>query len=163
MIEKKISVGEEAKINLLKGVEKLAGAVKITLGPKGRNVVVDHIKPEPIVTNDGVTIAKEIVLADEFEDAGAQILKNACIRTNDIAGDGTTTAMVLAEAIFKEGVKYCSTGANPIMLRNGIKYTVNKVMNYLQENCGWQLQEWQQALQWCWGLMQVRLQQLPVR
>ena len=75
MIEKKISVGEECKLNLLKGVEKLAGAVKITLGPKGRNVVVDHIKPEPIVTNDGVTIAKEIVLADEFEDAGAQILK----------------------------------------------------------------------------------------
>jgi len=132
MIEKKISVGEEAKINLLKGVEKLAGAVKITLGPKGRNVVVDHIKPEPIVTNDGVTIAKEVVLADEFEDAGAQILKNACIRTNDIAGDGTTTAMVLAEAIFKEGVKYCSTGANPIMLRNGIKKAVNKIVNYLQ-------------------------------
>jgi len=135
MIEKKISVGEECKLNLLKGVEKLAGAVKITLGPKGRNVVVDHIKPEPIVTNDGVTIAKEIVLADEFEDAGAQILKNACIRTNDIAGDGTTTAMVLAEAIFKEGVKYCSTGANPIMLRNGIKKAVNKVVNYLQETC----------------------------
>jgi len=133
MIEKKISVGEECKLNLLKGVEKLAGAVKITIGPKGRNVVVDHIKPEPIVTNDGVTIAKEIVLADEFEDAGAQILKNACIRTNDIAGDGTTTAMVLAEAIFKEGVKYCSTGANPIMLRNGIKKSVNKIVNFLQE------------------------------
>lgn len=132
MIEKKISVGEDAKLNLLKGVEKLAGAVKITLGPKGRNVIVDHIKPEPIVTNDGVTIAKEIVLADEFEDAGAQILKNACIRTNDIAGDGTTTAMVLAEQIFKEGVKYCSTGANPIMLRNGIKKAVNKVVDYLQ-------------------------------
>ncbi len=132
MIEKKISIGEDAKLNLLKGVEKLAGAVKITLGPKGRNVVVDHIKPEPIVTNDGVTIAKEIVLADEFEDAGAQILKNACIRTNDIAGDGTTTAMVLAEQIFKEGVKYCSTGANPIMLRNGIKKAVNKVVDYLQ-------------------------------
>ena len=133
MIEKKISIGEDAKLNLLKGVEKLANAVKITLGPKGRNVVVDHIKPEPIVTNDGVTIAKEIVLADEFEDAGAQILKNACIRTNDIAGDGTTTAMVLAEAIFKEGVKYASTGANPIMLRNGIKKAINKVVEYLQE------------------------------
>ena len=133
MIEKKISVGEDAKLNLLKGVEKIAQAVKITLGPKGRNVVVDHIKPEPIVTNDGVTIAKEIVLADEFEDAGAQIVKNACIKTNDIAGDGTTTAMVLAEAIFKEGVKYCSTGANPIMLRNGIKKAVNNVVDYLHK------------------------------
>ena len=133
MIEKKISVGEDAKLNLLKGVEKIAQAVKITLGPKGRNVIVDHIKPEPIVTNDGVTIAKEIVLADEFEDAGAQIVKNACIKTNDIAGDGTTTAMVLAEAIFKEGVKYCSTGANPIMLRNGIKKAVNKVVDYLHK------------------------------
>lgn len=133
MIEKKISVGEDARINLLKGVEKLACAVKITLGPKGRNVVVDHIKPEPIVTNDGVTIAKEIVLADEFEDAGAQILKNACIRTNDIAGDGTTTAMVLAEAIFKEGIKYSTTGANPILLRNGIKKTVKKVVECLKE------------------------------
>ena len=133
MIEKKISVGEDAKLNLLKGVEKIAQAVKITLGPKGRNVIVDHIKPEPIVTNDGVTIAKEIVLADEFEDAGAQIVKNACIKTNDIAGDGTTTAMVLAEATFKEGVKYCSTGANPIMLRNGIKKAVNKVVDYLHK------------------------------
>lgn len=132
MIEKKISMGDNAKLNLLKGVEKLAGAVKITLGPKGRNVVVDHIKPEPIVTNDGVTIAKEIVLPDEFENAGAQILKNACIRTNDIAGDGTTTAMVLSEAIFKDGIKYLSTGANPIMLRNGIKKATNLIVEYLK-------------------------------
>lgn len=132
MIEKKISMGDNAKLNLLKGVEKLADAVKITLGPKGRNVVVDHIKPEPIVTNDGVTIAKEIVLPDEFENAGAQILKNACVRTNDIAGDGTTTAMVLSEAIFKEGIKYLSTGANPIMLRNGIKKATNLIVEYLK-------------------------------
>lgn len=134
MIEKKISFDSVTKNKLLKGVETIAGAVKITLGPKGRNVIVDHIKPEPIITNDGVTIAKEIVLADEFENAGAQILKNACIKTNDIAGDGTTTAMVLAEAIFKEGLKYLTTGANPILLRNGIKKATNKIVEYIQSN-----------------------------
>ena len=134
MIEKKISVGDEARIKLLNGIETLAGAVKITLGPKGRNVIVDHVASTPIVTNDGVTIAKQIVLSDEIEDTGVQILKNACTRTNDIAGDGTTTAMVLAENIFKEGLKYSTTGANPIMLRNGIKRAINEVAEYLLNN-----------------------------
>lgn len=133
MIEKKISFNSEAKNKLLSGVETIAGAVKITLGPKGRNVIVDHIKPDPIITNDGVTIAKEIVLADEFENAGAQILKNACVKTNEIAGDGTTTAMVLAEAIYKEGLKYLNTGANPILIRNGIKKATKKIVEYIQD------------------------------
>ncbi len=131
MIEKIIVNGEEARKKLLQGVEKLAGAVKITLGPKGRNVVVDHVRDVPIVTNDGVTIAKEIVIPDEIEDTGAQILKGACTKTNDIAGDGTTTATVLAEKIFSEGLKSFTAGANPIMLRSGIKKAVNKVVDYI--------------------------------
>ena len=128
MIEKIIKMGDDARESLLKGVETLAGAVKITLGPKGRNVVVDHIRREPIITNDGVTIAKEIHLADEIEDAGAQILKGACIKTNDVAGDGTTTATILAERIFGEGLKLITTGANPILIRNGIKKATDKVI-----------------------------------
>jgi len=131
MIEKKIVQGEEAKAKLLRGVETLANAVKITLGPKGRNVIVDHVRNTPIVTNDGVTIAKEIVIPDEIEDTGAQILKGACTKTNDIAGDGTTTATVLAEKIFSEGLKCFTTGANPILLRNGIKKAVAVVVDYI--------------------------------
>ncbi len=131
MIEKIIVQGEEARAGLLRGVETLANAVKITLGPKGRNVIVDHIKNTPIVTNDGVTIAREIVIPDEVEDTGAQILKGACTKTNDIAGDGTTTATVLAEKIFSEGLKCFTTGANPILLRNGIKKAVDKVVGYI--------------------------------
>lgn len=134
MIEKIVVYGEEARAGLLRGVETLAKAVKITLGPKGRNVVVDHIKNTPIVTNDGVTIAKEIVVPDEIEDTGVQILKTACVRTNDIAGDGTTTAMVLAEKIFSEGLKCFTMGANPILLRNGIKKAVANVVEYIQKN-----------------------------
>ena len=131
MIEKIIVQGEEARKGLLRGVETLANAVKITLGPKGRNVVVDHVRNTPIVTNDGVTIAKEIVIPDEVEDTGAQILKGACTKTNDIAGDGTTTATVLAEKIFSEGLKCFTMGANPILLRNGIKKATLKVVDYI--------------------------------
>ena len=131
MIEKIIVHGEEARRKLLRGVETLANAVKITLGPKGRNVIVDHVREVPIVTNDGVTIAREIVIPDEIEDTGAQILKGACTKTNDIAGDGTTTATVLAEKIFSEGLKCFTTGANPILLRNGIKKALNNVVNYI--------------------------------
>lgn len=134
MIEKIIVNGEEARAKLLKGVQTLANAVKITLGPKGRNVIVDHVRNEPIVTNDGVTIAKEIVIPDEIEDTGAQILKGACTKTNDIAGDGTTTATVLAENIFCEGLKCFTTGANPILLRNGIKKAVKEVVSYIHNN-----------------------------
>ena len=131
MIEKIIVNGEEARRKLLRGVETLANAVKITLGPKGRNVIVDRVRDVPIVTNDGVTIAKEIVIPDEVEDAGASILKGASTKTNDIAGDGTTTATVLAEKIFSEGLKSFTAGANPIMLRNGIKKAVEKVVDYI--------------------------------
>ena len=134
MIEKIVVHGCEARAGILRGVETLANAVKITLGPKGRNVVVDHIQNIPIITNDGVTIAKEIVVHDEIEDAGVQILKTACIKTNDIAGDGTTTAMVLAENIFSEGLKCFTMGANPILLRNGIKKAVAKVVEYIYDN-----------------------------
>ena len=132
MREKIIVNGDEARMRLLRGVETVANAVKVTLGPKGRNVIVDHVRSEPIVTNDGVTIAKEIVIADEIEDTGAQILKSACIRTNDVAGDGTTTATILTEAIFKEGLKCFNTGANPILLRNGI----TKASNFVVEELG---------------------------
>jgi len=131
MIEKIIVSGDEARSKLLKGVQTLAGAVKITLGPKGRNVIVDHIRSTPIVTNDGVTIAKEVVIKDEIEDTGAQILKGACTRTNDIAGDGTTTATVLAEKIFTEGLKSFTTGANPILLRSGIQKATAEVVDYI--------------------------------
>lgn len=133
MREKIIVNGDEARMRLLKGVETLANAVKVTLGPKGRNVIVDHVRREPIVTNDGVTIANEIVIADEIEDTGAQILKSACVRTNDIAGDGTTTATVLAEKIFSEGLKCFNTGANPILLRNGIQIATNYVVDIIQK------------------------------
>ena len=98
------------------------------------DVVVDHVRREPIITNDGVTIAKEIVVADEVEDAGIQILRSACIRTNDVAGDGTTTATVLAESIFREGLKCFNTGANPIMLRIGIQKAVDFVVSTIKNN-----------------------------
>ena len=130
---KKIVNGEVAKMKLLKGVETMSNAVKITLGPKGRNVIVDHIYINPLVTNDGVTIAKEIELDDEIENTGAMILRGACTKTNDIAGDGTTTATVLTEKIFREGLKSCTTGANPILLRNGIKEAVEFVVVELQK------------------------------
>ncbi len=133
MIEKIIVNGEEARLKLLKGVETVANAVKITLGPKGRNVVLDHIRVEPTVTNDGVTIAREVVLPDEVENMGAAVLKGACIKTNDTAGDGTTTAMVLAEKIFTEGQKCFSMGANPILLRNGIKQAINLVVEEVRK------------------------------
>ena len=133
MREKIIVNGDEARMRLLRGVETVANAVKVTLGPKGRNVIVDHVRSEPIVTNDGVTIAKEIVIADEIEDTGAQILKSACIRTNDVAGDGTTTATILTEKIFSEGLKCFNTGANPILLRNGISKATNFVVEELKK------------------------------
>ncbi len=129
---KKIENGENARKKLLNGVEKLSNAVKITLGPKGRNVIVDHVYINPLVTNDGVTIAKEIELEDEIENTGAMVLKGACTQTNDIAGDGTTTATVLAEVIFREGLKCLSTGANPILLRNGIQNAIIFVVGELK-------------------------------
>lgn len=121
---KEIKFGEEARKSIEAGVNKLADTVKVTLGPKGRNVILDKKFGTPLITNDGVTIAKEIELEDAFENMGAQIVKEVATKTNDVAGDGTTTATVLAQAIIKEGLKNVAAGANPILLRKGINKAV---------------------------------------
>lgn len=131
-MNKIILSGNEARKALEKGVDAVANTVKITLGPKGRNVVLDKKYGTPLVTNDGVTIAKEIDLTDPFENIGAQLIKESSIKTNDIAGDGTTTAVVLAQAIVKEGIKNSAAGANPIILRKGINKAVDFVVNELK-------------------------------
>ena len=113
---KDILYGEEARRALERGVNQLADTVKITLGPKGRNVVLDKKYGSPLITNDGVTIAKEIELEDAFENMGAQLVKEVSTKTNDVAGDGTTTATLLAQAIIREGLKNVAAGANPIFL-----------------------------------------------
>ena len=118
---KNIVFGEEARKSLQAGVDKLADAVKVTLGPKGRNVVLDKKYGSPLITNDGVTIAKEIELDDPFENMGAQLVKEVSVKTNDAAGDGTTTATVLAQALIKEGMKNVAAGANPMVVKNSKK------------------------------------------
>ena len=122
---KQIKYGDDARKALEKGVKTLADTVKITLGPKGRNVVLDKKFGSPLITNDGVTIAKEIELEDPFENMGAQLVKEVSTKTNDVAGDGTTTAVVLAQAIIREGLKNLAAGANPIILRKGIDKAVD--------------------------------------
>jgi len=117
---KMLEFSGNARAKLLAGVDKLADAVKITLGPKGRNVVLDKKFGSPTVTKDGVTVAKEIELEDNFENMGAQMLKEVASKTSDVAGDGTTTATVLAQAIFREGLKNVTAGANPMSLKRGI-------------------------------------------
>lgn len=129
---KDIIFAEEARKKLLTGVNKLAHAVKITMGPKGRNVVLDKKYGGPTVTNDGVTIAKEIELEDKFENIGAQIVKEASTKTNDVAGDGTTTATVLAAAMIAEGMKNVEAGANPILIKNGIDKAVAAALAELE-------------------------------
>ena len=118
---KEIKYGAEARNALQNGVNQLADTVRVTLGPKGRNVVLDKQYGAPLITNDGVTIAKEIELADGFENMGAQLIKEVAAKTNDVAGDGTTTATVLAQAMVNEGMKNLAAGANPIVLRKGMK------------------------------------------
>ena len=130
---KQILTGIDAIKKLESGVDKLANAVKITLGPKGRNVVLERKFSTPLITNDGVTIAKEIVLQDNYENLGASLLKEASIKTNDLAGDGTTTACVLTQSIIKEGIKNCTAGANPIILKKGIKKATECVVERLKE------------------------------
>ncbi len=122
---KDIIFGEEARKALQAGVDKLADAVKVTLGPKGRNVVLDKKYGSPLITNDGVTIAKEIELDDPFENMGAQLVKEVSVKTNDAAGDGTTTATVLAQALIREGMKNVAAGANPMVIKKGIKVAVD--------------------------------------
>ncbi|MEG1869783.1 MAG: chaperonin GroEL [Oscillospiraceae bacterium] len=129
-----ISYGEEARKSLQTGIDKLADTVKITLGPKGRNVVLDKKYGSPLVTNDGVTIAKEIELEDPFENMGAQMLKEVATRTNDAAGDGTTTATLLAQALVREGMKNVTAGANPMILRRGMKKAVDSAVDAIKDN-----------------------------
>src|SRR5919109_1906584 len=129
---KQLVFDEEARRSLKKGIDILAGAVKTTLGPKGRNVALDKKFGAPSITNDGVTIAKEIELEDPFENMGAQLLKEAATKTNDIAGDGTTTATVLAQAIVNEGFKNVTAGANPLLLKRGIERGVQAVVDNLK-------------------------------
>ena len=129
---KKFLYGEEARKSLEKGVNAVADAVKITLGPKGRNVVLDKKYGSPLITNDGVTIAKEVELPDAFENMGAQLIKEVSIKTNDVAGDGTTTACVLAQALVREGLKNVAAGANPIILKSGISKAAAAVVDELK-------------------------------
>ena len=122
---KEILYGIDARNAMLRGVDKLADTVKITLGPKGRNVVLDKKYGSPLITNDGVTIAKEIELEDACENMGAQLVREVASKTNDAAGDGTTTATLLTQALIREGMKNVTAGANPIVLRKGIQKAVD--------------------------------------
>ena len=130
---KEIKYGSEARAALEKGVNQLADTVKVTLGPKGRNVVLDKSFGAPLITNDGVTIAKEIELEDGFENMGAQLIREVASKTNDVAGDGTTTATVLAQAMVHEGMKNLEAGANPIVLRKGMKKATDKAVEAIRE------------------------------
>ena len=129
---KEIKYGAEARAALEAGVDQLADTVRVTLGPKGRNVVLDKSFGAPLITNDGVTIAKEIELADAFENMGAQLVKEVATKTNDVAGDGTTTATVLAQAMINEGMKNLAAGANPIVLRKGMKKATEKAVEAIK-------------------------------
>ena len=130
---KEIKYGSEARAALGAGVDKLANTVRVTLGPKGRNVVLDKAYGAPLITNDGVTIAKEVELEDAFENMGAQLVKEVATKTNDVAGDGTTTATVLTQAMVQEGMKNLEAGANPIVLRRGMKKATDKAVEALKE------------------------------
>ena len=130
---KDIKFGEDARKSLLNGVNKLADTVRVTMGPKGRNVVLDKKFGAPLITNDGVTIAKEIELDDPFENMGAQIVKEVSIKTNDVAGDGTTTAMVLAQSMVKEGVKNVAAGGDPMAIKRGMDKAVNSAVEELKK------------------------------
>ena len=129
---KLIEYNTEARSGLKTGVDKLANAVKVTLGPKGRNVILEKKFGAPTVTKDGVTVAKEIELEDNVENMGAQMVREVASKTSDVAGDGTTTATVLAQAIYREGLKNVTAGANPMDLKRGIDIAVTKVVDYLK-------------------------------
>ena len=131
---KKIIYGEDARKALLSGVNQLADTVKITLGPKGRNVVLDKKFGAPLITNDGVTIAKEVELEDPFENMGAQLVKEVATKTNDVAGDGTTTATLLAQALVREGMKNVTAGANPMVLRGGVQKATKVAVDAIEKN-----------------------------
>ncbi|MGW4525083.1 chaperonin GroEL [Amycolatopsis sp. NPDC004378] len=130
---KELRFGSDARDLLLAGVDKLAEAVKSTLGPKGRNVIIEKITGSPVVTNDGVTIAREIHLKNQFENMGAQLVKEAAIKTNDVVGDGTTTATVLAQAIVREGMRAIERGGNPVLVKRGIDHAVGLLVAHLEK------------------------------
>ena len=131
---KELKYADEARRSLERGVNALADAVKITLGPKGRYVVLDKKYGAPTVTNDGVTIAREIELEDVFENQGAQLVREVATKTNDIAGDGTTTATLLAQAIVHEGLRNVAAGANPMAIKHGIEAAVDEVVEYIKKS-----------------------------
>jgi len=131
-VAKRLQFDEEARRSLKKGIDSLAEAVKVTLGPKGRNVVLDKKFGAPTITNDGVTIARDIDLAEPFENMGAQLLKEVATKTNDVAGDGTTTATVLSQAIVIEGLRNLAAGANPMILRRGLEKGVEAVIDEIK-------------------------------
>ncbi|MFW3301399.1 TCP-1/cpn60 chaperonin family protein, partial [Mammaliicoccus sciuri] len=128
---KELKFAEDARAAMLRGVDKLADTVKVTLGPKGRNVVLEKSYGSPLITNDGVTIAKEIELEDHFENMGAKLVSEVASKTNDIAGDGTTTATVLTQAIVREGLKNVTAGANPLGIRRGIELATKAAVEEL--------------------------------
>src|ERR1035441_6140738 len=128
-----IKFDQEGRNSILKGVNALAGAVKVTLGPKGRNVVIDKMFGSPLITKDGVTVAKEIELEDKFENMGAQLVKEVASKTSDVAGDGTTTATVLAQAIYAQGAKLVAAGHNPMEIKRGIEKAVEAVCENLKK------------------------------
>src|ERR1700748_294764 len=134
MAAKDVRFSSDARDRLLRGVETLANAVKVTLGPKGRNVILDKSYGAPRITKDGVTVAKEIELSDKFENMGAQMVREVASKTNDLAGDGTTTATVLAQAIVKEGTKAVAAGMNPMDLKRGIDLAVEAVVTHLKSH-----------------------------
>src|ERR1700734_1609653 len=133
MAAKDVKFGVDARDRMLHGVDILANAVRVTLGPKGRNVILDKSYGAPTVTKDGVSVAKEIELRDKFENMGAQLVKEVASKTNDVAGDGTTTATVLAQAILNDGLRYVAAGGNPIALRQGIDIAVAKAVEELKK------------------------------
>ena len=133
-MSKMIVYGEEARKKLQAGIDQLADTVKVTLGPKGRNVVLGKKYGAPLITNDGVTIAKEVELEDAFENMGAQLIREVATKTNDVAGDGTTTATVLAQAITRAGLKNLSAGANPMVMRKGIDKAVAAAVTAIKAN-----------------------------
>ncbi len=129
---KQIIFHEEARNALLRGINKVADTVKVTLGPRGRNIILDK-SSSPLITNDGVTIAKEIELKDKFENIGAKLIKEVASQTQDKAGDGTTTACLLAQIMITEGIKNITAGSNPIEIKKGIEAATNKVVEYLKQ------------------------------
>ncbi len=131
MAGKKILCGHDAGMAIKSGINKLSGAVKITMGPKGRNVIIEKSFGSPTITKDGVTVANELEFEDPYEDIGAQLVKEVASKTSDIAGDGTTTATLLSEAIYTEGLKSLVAGSNPLGIKRGIEKAVNTVTNEL--------------------------------